>query len=1256
MEIEFQLLDVDYVFLENRPIIRILGKTNDGKTVCAFYDKFYPYFYVLPKKEKEEDVVEDLKKNFFSELKNIEKVKRYLPIGFNEEKVEMLKITLKDPSKTATIREHLRKKDFVEDIFEADILFKYRFMADFSLFGMSWYKVSGNPIRTESVKADITIEMEKIEPIEKIENAPLKYMALDIEVVSEGIANPQEAPIAIISLSFFPAFNGKNTLVLVAKNNMKKIDQDVLTFKDEKEMLEKFLEIIDTFDPDIIVGYNINDFDIPYINERLKINKMRRTIGRCTEKQLVSRSLGENRYKNSVFGRIIVDPYWMIKDMAGRGFFTGLKRFSLEDVSQYLLGEGKVEFSYKDMPIAWNGNEEQMKKFIDYARRDSELVLRLLLEKQLLDKYIGISKVSGLLLQDSLDTGEAGKVENLLLREFDKDGFVLPCKPTDKEIARRKAERDIRGFKGAFVLEPEVGLHTNCVAYLDFACHPLGTKVVVKGIGEKDISEVKEGEFVLGKNGWHKVVKKWEYDYKGYLVNINGLRCTPNHKIPVLKENERQKFVRDVTAISLFKNKAKGKPIFLKEFGNIGKIENKKTDEKYVLKSEFLGIFLAEGTLQRRDAKYFDKQRKKTRVSHQYRVEIAINIKEAELAERIRTIFKKLWDISPYEIKDRDRSYLLLATGKKRVFFEVENLLKEIKKFDPKYIVRGFFEGDGTVNCKRRTIVMNQSYGNKWKLDLIANFLDDLEIGYKRYEYQLKDGRKICILEIARREDIVKFFTLVGAISKLKASKLEHIIEKKEFSHSIGEKFYEAKNPEFSLEYYEGKVYDLTLNSEPYYFANGILTHNSMYPSIFISYNICPTTLLTEKKEGIEAITTPFGTSFVPPSIRKGIIPKTVERLIKERNAVKTQMKAEKDPVKKRALDAYQEGLKRIANASYGYTGFLLGRIYVLSIANAITSCGRYYIQETKRLVETNTNYKVIYGDTDSVMIKTDTQDIEKAIEIGNNIANFLNEKLQGKLKIKVENIFKTLLILTKKRYAGWSFEKIDSQFKDEIVMKGIETVRRDWCDLVSETQEEVLKILLKEQNPKKAFAYFKEVVQKLQSGQIPLEKLTIIKGISKRPEQYKGVQPHVELVKKMRKRGEVEIPSIGDRVGFVIVKGLQLVSERAEDPEYVKKHNLKIDSKYYIESQLLPPLERVFEAIGINKSELIGLGKQMLLGEAINNHKKTEEKPLTKIEGVVCVKCNTTFRRVPLIGRCPVCGGELEFYFGEERAKILSF
>jgi len=898
MEVIFQLLDADYISLENHPVVRLFGKTEEGKTVCAFFENFLPYFYVQHKKEEEEFLIEYLRRNFPSDVKKIEEVEKFLPIGFQKDRTKLFKVMLKDPGRTSVLREELRKQKFVEDVFEADILFKYRFMADLGLYGMRWYKITGNVAPTKTVRTHHAIKAEKIEPVEKIGNADLRYLSLDIECTSEGVPNPVTEPIAIISLSFFPAFEGKNTMVLLAKN-MKKIDHDVMPMSDEKEMLEKFVDIVERFDPDIILGYNINDFDIPFISERLRVKKVSCMLGRCTEKSLVTRRIGENRTRNTIVGRAIVDPYWMIKDMVARGFFIGMKRLSLDEVSQYLLGIGKLEFSHSDAPVYWNGNEEQIKKFIDYARRDSELVLKILLEKGFLDKYIGISQVSGLLLQDSLDTGEAGKVENLLLREFDNDDFVLPCKPTEREIARRRAERETMGLKGAFVLDPVVGLHTKCVAYLDFA---------------------------------------------------------------------------------------------------------------------------------------------------------------------------------------------------------------------------------------------------------------------------------------------------------------------------------------------------------------------SMYPSIYISYNICPTTLMKEKMD-VESTSTPFGTSFVSPNVRKGIIPRTLGKLIKERNIVKEQMKKERDPVVKRALDAHQEALKRISNAFYGYTGFFLGRIYVLDIANAITSCGRYYIQETKKLIEGETGHRVIYGDTDSVMVETDTTDIDEAIEIGSQSANLLNERFAGKLRAKVENIFKTLLILTKKRYAGWSFEKIDSTYEEQMVMKGIETVRRDWCDLVGETLNTVLNILLKEQDSKKAFVYFKEVAQKLQSNQIPMEKLTIIKGISKRPEQYKGTQPHVELVKKMKKRGDATIPTIGDRVGFVIVKGLQMISARAEDPDYVKKHGLKIDSKYYIESQLLPPLERVFEAIGISKSELTGLGKQMLLTQMLNHAKKPEKEnePLLQAEGVICGKCNTSFRRIPLIGKCSSCGGELEFYSGESRSKYFS-
>ena len=90
----------------------------------------------------------------------------------------------------------------------------------------------------------------------------------------------------------------------------------------------------------------------------------------------------------------------------------------------------------------------------------------------------------------------------------------------------------------------------------------------------------------------------------------------------------------------------------------------------------------------------------------------------------------------------------------------------------------------------------------------------------------------------------------------------------------------------------------------------------------------------------------------------------------------------------------------------------------------------------------------------------------------------------------------------------------------------------------------------------------------------------------------------------------------------------------------------MKIDSKYYIESQILPPLERVFEAIGMSKSELVGMGRQILLTDAIK--KSPETTALKSIDGFICNKCNKTFRRTPLIGKCFACGGEIVFYSGE--------
>ncbi|MFH0711290.1 MAG: DNA polymerase domain-containing protein [Candidatus Aenigmatarchaeota archaeon] len=894
MELVFQVIDCDYTQLNNSPLIRLFGKTEDGKTVCAFFENFYPYFYV--KVSNEGELVDFLNKKFSSLILKVEKVKKFLPIGYQEEKTDLLKIILKDPAQTPAVRDELKRQKFVEEIFEADILFKYRFMADMGIFGMKWICVEGSPISTTTVKTDKVISAKKVSAVENPLNVPLRHMSLDIEVVSskEGIPNPTVDPVAMISLAFLPSYSNENTLVLVAKKSPKK-EQGVLFFKSEKEMLEKFLEIIDDYDPDAITGYNINNFDMPFILERLKQNKLSRVLGRDKEKIVISRKFGI-KTRNSILGRYVIDVYELVKESVGKGLLR-LKRYGLGDVSKELIGEDKVDIAHSEISKYWNGDAEMFSKLITYSRKDAELVLKLLIQKDMIEKFIELSKVSGLLLQDVLDGGEANRVENVLLREFNKQDFVVPCKPEGSVMAKRDEERLTKGLKGALVLDPEVGLHMNPVVYLDFT---------------------------------------------------------------------------------------------------------------------------------------------------------------------------------------------------------------------------------------------------------------------------------------------------------------------------------------------------------------------SMYPSIYAAYNICPTTLL-KKEINVDSLTTPYGAKFVTPKIREGIIPKIVKQLITDRSEIKKLMKKAKSEKERKILEAKQSAIKYVTNSFYGYTGYVRARFYVLDVASAITSCGREIIQRTKNKVEEDKNYKVIYGDTDSIMVRTHASNLEDAMKLGQEIEQKINKELEGVVQMKIESIFKSILILAKKRYAGLSMEKTENGWEEKIVMKGIETVRRDWCDIVSKTLYDVLEIILKEQDPKKAFKYVKGILSRLEKNDIPLDQLLITKSISKSLGEYKGVQPHIELLKKMKKRNPASAPGIGDRIGYVIVKGLQLMSERAEDPDYVKRNNLHIDSKYYAESQILPPLERVFEAIGIDKTELLGLGRQTLLREMFKTNKRSAESDnLTDYSGLICGKCSMTYRRSPLIGKCLNCGGELMFYSGEAKSRFI--
>jgi DNA polymerase delta subunit 1 len=80
----------------------------------------------------------------------------------------------------------------------------------------------------------------------------------------------------------------------------------------------------------------------------------------------------------------------------------------------------------------------------------------------------------------------------------------------------------------------------------------------------------------------------------------------------------------------------------------------------------------------------------------------------------------------------------------------------------------------------------------------------------------------------------------------------------------------------------------------------------------------------------------------------------------------------------------------------------------------------------------------------------------------------------------------------------------------------------------------------------------------------------------------YAGKQAHVELAERMKQRDAGSAPALGDRVAYVIIKGIKGAAayEKSEDPLYVLENNIPIDTKYYLENQLSKPLLRIFEPI----------------------------------------------------------------------------
>ncbi|KAJ2721882.1 DNA-directed DNA polymerase delta [Coemansia sp. Benny D115] len=367
----------------------------------------------------------------------------------------------------------------------------------------------------------------------------------------------------------------------------------------------------------------------------------------------------------------------------------------------------------------------------------------------------------------------------------------------------------------------------------------------------------------------------------------------------------------------------------------------------------------------------------------------------------------------------------------------------------------------------------------------------------------------------------------------------------------------------------------------------------SLYPSIMMAHNLCYTTLLNRQTierlglvKDVDYVVTPTNDCFVKSDKRVGLLPHILKELLSARKQAKTDMKKETDPFKIQVLNGRQLALKISANSVYGFTGALNGRLPCLQISASVTAFGRDMIHKTKDEVEKHYTVangyehdaKVIYGDTDSVMVKFGVKTLEESMRMGQEAADLITSKFINPIKLEFEKVYFPYLLINKKRYAGLYWTRPEKY--DKLDTKGLETVRRDNCQLVPLVLNTCLRMLLIEHNVEGAVEYTKGIIADLLQNKIDLSMLVITKQLSKT--DYAAKQAHVELAERMRKRDAGSAPQLGDRVPYVIIKGSKNAKtyEKAEDPIYVLDNNLPIDTNYYLEHQLTNPLMRIFEPI----------------------------------------------------------------------------
>ncbi len=360
----------------------------------------------------------------------------------------------------------------------------------------------------------------------------------------------------------------------------------------------------------------------------------------------------------------------------------------------------------------------------------------------------------------------------------------------------------------------------------------------------------------------------------------------------------------------------------------------------------------------------------------------------------------------------------------------------------------------------------------------------------------------------------------------------------------------------------------------------------SSYGSVIVTYNLSKSTFLEKPEKDSYNIELANKKAYF--SKTPGFFPQMLKEIIEKRRRYKGELKKKPDAIKRARSNAF----KLLANASYGYQGFFGARYYCEEAAAATAAFARQAIREAIEKTN-NAGFSVIYADTDGFAFTLNKNSRQKTLDF----LKKLNSELPGIMELELEDFYERGLWVTT-RTGEYGAKKKYALINEEgkLKIRGFETVRRDWCVLAREIQNNVLLMILKDGNEKRALEYIKKIVKEVKERKVDLKNMIIRTQLKKPLSEYKAITPHVVAAQKMQER---EIPfSAGSLIEYYIAETGESKNKLIRDKVKLVDEKGEYNIEYYLKHQILPAIENILQIFNIDLTILLDGKKQKTLME----------------------------------------------------------